>query len=776
MRENRVPPLLIALLAVPCLVVLATGPVTQHLDAFKTVLYFLSTAVLAAVWLLWKAGTGRTLAVPRIAVLYAAFALLSLMSLAWSRTVYDTALYLGLHVVNLAFLLLVGNLVESRRDVLVSAAVLSLLLAAVSAIGFLEALGLIVPYGRPSAGRIASTLGNPAYLGGFLNPALPPVTALAAAAFVSALRGVRKRLWTVLSAGAALAAACGVVALGLTASRAPIIGAGFGLVVFAACAVKVMGRGESRRLRRGMAVAAGILLPALAAASIAALLNPLLLERFASFFRFDGEYFRVLFADRIAAWTAALRIWLSDPPVSVLFGRGLGGYYALGFTRFPSDYRLLADVSSFKHAHCEYLELMADGGLVSLLSWLLAVGYAFRCSIRVIRRREADAAQRLLAAGFMAGIAGALLQNVVDLAMRTAAVQAVFWLLAGLCEANHNAVFREDAGRALRPIAVRGRGPVLALAAVLLSLLSAASVHAVRYALSEAAVLRAFHAPDREESLSRFREAARWNPRNIYALYETLWIVSEDPRAAIAMADKVESIIPGFRRTRWVKGMAQTLTGDFRGAAETLSLYLGQDEFDSDASLNLAACRVLLGDPDGAASALRDFLLAQNRIFMKERGSWFDLRPRELRLDAAAPANGRRMEGASYVVVLSMPYLERIARLLADRRDGGYDAALSGVTLAAAGLLDELDYADVGMGYYAKALEVRRLDAASEAQILGKALSWYERAVALKKSAWDAGDKALEARANGFLRKYLGFLLAIRPEEAWRRELDSLPP
>ena len=88
----------------------------------------------------------------------------------------------------------------------------------------------------------------------------------------------------------------------------------------------------------------------------------------------------------------------------------------------------------------EFLEILADGGIVTLLVWLFLVVYALHLSVKVIRSKTASFFNRYLAAALISGIIGILIHSSVSLVLRTTAAQIFFYFLLALSWANFNLV------------------------------------------------------------------------------------------------------------------------------------------------------------------------------------------------------------------------------------------------------------------------------------------------------------------------------------------------
>lgn len=135
---------------------------------------------------------------------------------------------------------------------------------------------------------------------------------------------------------------------------------------------------------------------------------------------------------------ARLTVW-KDTIVLIkdflFFGSGFGTFVDI----FPS-YSSLTDNFIYDHAHNDYLELLADGGLIgfSLAAWfVLAVLWHGWKMVRVRRDQYAI----LVGIGAISGIVAVLMHSVTDFNMHNGAVAYYFFFLCGLLVASVNVRF-----------------------------------------------------------------------------------------------------------------------------------------------------------------------------------------------------------------------------------------------------------------------------------------------------------------------------------------------
>lgn len=128
----------------------------------------------------------------------------------------------------------------------------------------------------------------------------------------------------------------------------------------------------------------------------------------------DAEGFT---SGRTHFWAVALEIFAAHP----VMGAGLDSF-AVAYTRYDT----WDGVFRIERAHNDYLQVLADGGVLGFLCLFSFVVIFCRQAIRNIRRTSAE--HRGLAIGAFAGCVGILVHSIVDFPLRTPS-NAFFFLL-----------------------------------------------------------------------------------------------------------------------------------------------------------------------------------------------------------------------------------------------------------------------------------------------------------------------------------------------------------
>ena len=768
------------LVAVPAMVLLVSGTITWQLETLKNLGYFTLISVAFFAFLLSPGFRKEGIVLGASFFWYVVFLCLSLVSLIWARLTYESSLYLAIHFANLVLLLLAANVFRQEKDLVLVLPSLTVVLSILSFIGFLERCRIVEPYGAYSPSRIISTMGNAGYLGGILAALIPAACAFA---LVSGKKGKGLRLFftTIL---AWVPAAAGVVALFFTGARGGMITAAAGLVIFSILLLGVSSPGSTKanappnaanQVRKAQASRRFILLSIIVLSFVV----------FAGFIAFNPAFRALIrsepgsmptggtsiFNNRLGAWRAAILIWLSEGPRSILVGRGMGSYYVLGFSYFPPDYLLEASTFSFKHAHNEYLQLLAEGGIFSLVSWLVLVFFSSRRAVGAARNPELSITARALAAAVAAGSISMLIQNLSDPLLRTSSAQVLYYFFTCISFA-----LPLPAGSKIKvtELHVSTKIPKAFAGITVVLLLCFSLFQGYKSFQVDTALLDAFSSESMDAALDSFDKVLERDPDNIHALYEKLSRLSRSPQEAITTAERIEKVIPGFRQTALFKGMAESLAGRYKEASVSLRRYLSQESFNNAAWAHIITCEVMLADTDSAAASLGDFFRARHSLVMRWKEDYFNLEERELRLGLSGSSSRSYSEDGFLVAELNIPHLNRVARLLAAKRDVGFVLLLANVFIAMGDLFDELGYADIGLAYWDQAISMGGIDQASRNRILDRYRSWYDKAHSSIEAARACGDHAGEVQTEAFLEKYIAYMLRVHPDEALGKELQTL--
>jgi O-antigen ligase/Flp pilus assembly protein TadD len=211
-------------------------------------------------------------------------------------------------------------------------------------------------------------------------------------------------------------------------------------------------------------------------------------------------------AVRLVVWRDTLAMIRAFP----LFGSGMGT-----FARVYPRFRTLPGVHAVDHAHNDYLELLADGGLVGagLFAWFVAA--ALRATLRAARRRREPFALSL-ALGTVAGVVAFLVHALSDFSLAIGANGLYFFFLLALgVSAAHTRPAEAEGRTLLRRTTLPAGATVAAFAVAAAALLFHAGTLAARHAYRLAGVEARATAglPSPAASVTRLLElAGRFQP------------------------------------------------------------------------------------------------------------------------------------------------------------------------------------------------------------------------------------------------------------------------
>lgn len=227
------------------------------------------------------------------------------------------------------------------------------------------------------SGRSTGSLGNPNLLGGFASALVPLgfTVLITWKRFSKGLRYAFASLFTVLA----------VVAVIASGTRGSLLGVAAGCIFMAVWYIRKYG------VRLKAAVPVLLLLAAILTATSLPMSSRL------SELDPDAEEQGTLQVRKLI-WSGALSVFADNP----VFGHGPGSFQILYPEHRNPDYSLLGVSHNTLHAHCEYLEILVDLGIVGLILWGAVVFFAVKSL------RNADPLRAAAFAGIVAMLAEAL--------------------------------------------------------------------------------------------------------------------------------------------------------------------------------------------------------------------------------------------------------------------------------------------------------------------------------------------------------------------------------
>lgn len=376
--------------------------------------------------------------------------------------------------------------------------------------------------------RIGSTLGNPAFLGGFVVLLLPLALSQALSEEVKTHR--RKAM--------GLLAALLVCLLFLSMSRSSIVAGILSVVLLLALRFGF----SNRKLLWGLA---GVVIACVLAITVV----PQLGQRFTALFE-GGEGSTL--SRRLYFWKAGYNA-AADAP---FFGHGIGSYEPV-MMRFRSpDYWLHRSEDVVPHAHNEYLQMAAEMGMVGLLISGIILVMVFRAGWKV--RTRGKMWEWNTACGLLCGLVAIVIDNLGNVSLRQAPVAPIAWIFMGLL------VARGLQGDDARTISLKFRVPGILMRVPLLCWV----VFAVIYGAQQMDILRAdAHViqgmmagqhGDSNQAIREYRQATTLNPCAPLAHSQLAleFLKSSKPDSALAALETLEKKYPGFPKAGLMRAIA----------------------------------------------------------------------------------------------------------------------------------------------------------------------------------------------------------------------------
>ena len=274
--------------------------------------------------------------------------------------------------------------------------------------GVLETQGLS-PYYKGSVGRIKVTYGNINYLAGSLVPILPIFLLLSIPkiqriagtihfqTYFSKTRHILFFLFFLASSHALL----------LTKTRAAIAAGILScLIVLFILLVQIFFKKKRHIL--------SLFLFAAICFVIFLFVCFLFRDQLSEFSRFFKIFYFGTWQGRFIAWGPAVKAFFAAP----IFGYGLGTSYALFFRHIAPDSRVLWGQRSYNHAHSEWLEYLAEGGIFGYICFFILWGYVFYNLIKLFFYTQTNILHQRIILGSAAGMLGFLMHGVFSVSQR----------------------------------------------------------------------------------------------------------------------------------------------------------------------------------------------------------------------------------------------------------------------------------------------------------------------------------------------------------------------
>jgi putative inorganic carbon (HCO3(-)) transporter len=434
----------------------------------------------------------------------------------------------------------------------------------VAAYGILQRLGLDpMSWGaNPVSGRSFSTCGHPNFLAAYLAISLPVTGAL----FLAARSRKARALW-------GLDVGLQILCLYFTFSRGGWLGGlgAAGIFIFLAGWPSRFRGFFLSKARKGWVLAGIVAIALVVGVGISSHYNP-----------FTSKAASMSIDTRVQIYKGGLGMFGARPVV----GHGIGTFPTV-FPRFrPLKYREIDPRPNVMHAHCEYLMILDEMGVVGLGVFVWFVFTVAWSGFAAIRERD-PGPDRLMLIGLFAGVTGLLVHGTFCVVLRTSIPELHLWLILGILAAL-------PADTKARKVAL-GRRIGIPLAVVCFI-----GTATLLYYMS----FRPFSSNAVEREAGELKQQGRWadavlayeratklDPWNLEARYERAVCLVELECYADALEaySDIAKLAPDYVHTHYNMGMIHCFTHDwgkatdeFKAAASTGSFPL---RFDVDRAL-----------------------------------------------------------------------------------------------------------------------------------------------------------------------------------------------
>ena len=295
--------------------------------------------------------------------------------------------------------------------------------------------------------------------------------------------------------------------------------------------------------------------------------DPQLVSRFLNLFNYSAWQPRVL--PWQAAWSS-----ISEAP---LLGYGIGSSYQLFFNFVDPDIRLWIGERSYNHVHFELLEVMQEGGILGILTYLSVWGFVFFCGWRLIREKTLPLDARILAIGLFCGLLAYHLHGLFSVAPRMIATRMVAYTLVAVLLVLAKQHLKLDLVFAQKCSRKNGSNILLAC------FLGAIWIWIIPYSSTQYSFSEALASHDSNTQVLKLASES-----------SDIYVLDEAARAAVELrdgvslqrtADKVSDIFPEYRKVAYYKAYAQYLSGNLTSSlklaleAQDKDLYLPETNF-----------------------------------------------------------------------------------------------------------------------------------------------------------------------------------------------------
>jgi len=132
--------------------------------------------------------------------------------------------------------------------------------------------------------------------------------------------------------------------------------------------------------------------------------------------------------DRINGWSGGLGLFKKHP----ILGGGLGTVYAASFKYMNKYFYIYSDSNSFKHSHCEYVEVLGEGGIVGITLFIGLLFFVLISLFRIVYSKKYRFDIRLISLGVALGLISMMIHQIFSLAFRMSVTMSAYFFIIGI--------------------------------------------------------------------------------------------------------------------------------------------------------------------------------------------------------------------------------------------------------------------------------------------------------------------------------------------------------
>jgi len=313
---------------------------------------------------------------------------------------------------------------------------------------------------------------------------------------------------------------------------------------------------------------------------------------------------------RFLSFSAALRMWLQNSR-TFFFGNGIGSFRTLlpqfSYPRYYSG----SMISSWHAVHNEFLELLVEGGIFSLIPYLAFIFLLVKQYLNKLINSSEDRFSRHLSLALILTITAFVTDSMFSTNLREMPNAGLFYIISLMGINREEPIEYVQTGKWIRTLAV-----------ILISttLLFTISRNMIRFYTDR--VLQVSQIINNESrSLELMEFAHKVEPSYIVPpmmLARDLMRQGDFPEF-FPVADTIESIIPSFLDIHYLRGQAHTALNQHQSAIDEYEKHLNTGYYDLKAETALLFSHLWTGNDDGALKRFKRIVELDKSISIVEK-------------------------------------------------------------------------------------------------------------------------------------------------------------